>query len=299
MAAGGSSIETQIDPAGAWEMIKGRPAPALAGLVRGYIGFREDSPEPLLRRETPSEVVTLIVNFGVPLEVGAVGAPRRRFPGSFLARISELPAVTAFAGTSAGVQIDLSPLGAHMLLDLPMDELPEPVVGLGDVLGRDGGLLGERLAAMAGWEQRFDHLDELFARRFAAARAPLPSVEWAWRALLASGGTVPIGALTDRLGCSPRHLIGGFRAQVGVGPKQAGSIIRFGRTATALRGPAPPPLARLASECGYHDQSHMTREFRRFAGTTPADFAAARRADYLGVAEEKVNSVQDGAAPGA
>ena len=280
-------------------MAQAAPAPALAGLVGAYVGFEERADRPLLRRETPSENVTLIVNFGVPLEVGEVGGEREGFAGSFLARISELPAVTAFTGVSAGVQIDLSPLGAHMLLDLPMDELPEPVVALGEVLGREGERLADRLAALGDWELRFDYLDSLFLTRFAAARAPQPSVAWAWRALIGSGGTIPIGALTDRLACSPRHLIEGFRHQVGVAPKQAAAIIRFGRAARRLRAPEVTPLSRLALECGYHDQSHMTRDFHRFAGATPAAFAAARHAGYLGVDETKVNSVQDGAASAA
>jgi AraC-like DNA-binding protein len=279
-------------------MFRSPVAPALRGLIREYLGFREESAETLARRETPSEVVTLIINFGAPLEVAAVGEPGDAYAGSFLARICGTPAVVSFAGVSAGIQIDMSPLGAHMLLDLPMDELPDPVVDLGDVMGPAGARLGERLAAMPGWPARFDYLDDLFTRRFAAARAPQPSVQWAWGSLVASGGSVPISRLTDRLRCSPSHLIRGFRDQVGVTPKQAGRIIRFSRASGALRSTSPPALAELALSCGYHDQSHMTREFRRFAGTTPSAYARARHPDYLGVAEHGVNFVQDiGAAP--
>jgi AraC-like DNA-binding protein len=287
-------IEAQTDPGGAWEMFRSPVASPLRGLVREYIGFREESAKPLARRETPSEVVTLIVNFGVPLDVAAVGDEGDSYAGSFLARICGTPAIVSFAGVSAGVQIDMSPLGAHMLLDLPMDELPDPVVDLADVMGTEGA----RLAAMDGWEARFDYLDELFLARFAAARPPQPSVEWAWGSLLDSGGCVPISRLTDRLGCSPNHLIRGFRDQVGVTPKQAGRIIRFSRASGALRSAAPPALADLAASCGYHDQSHMTRDFRRLAGTTPSAYARARHPDFLGVAEHGVNFVQDeGASP--
>jgi AraC-like DNA-binding protein len=289
-------IVIEADPHGAWEMIRSPVAPGLEGLVRDYVGFREESAARLERRETPSELVTLIVNFGAPLDVAAVGQAGDRLDGSFLARICGTPAVVGFAGVSAGVQIDMSPLGAHMLLDLPMDELPDPVVALADVMGAEGRLLGGRLAAMPGWEERFDYLDDLLLRRFARARAPKASVEWAWRSLLASGGSIPIGRLTDRLACSPNHLIRGFRSQVGVTPKQAGSIIRFGRASRALRSTSPPALAALAAACGYHDQSHMTRDFRRYAGTTPAAYARARHPSFLGVDEDGVNSVQDGGA---
>ena len=33
--------------------------------------------------------------------------------------------------------------------------------------------------------------------------------------------------------------------------------------------------ARIAAECGYADQAHLTREFRRFTGTTPAALITA------------------------
>ncbi|MNY79481.1 Helix-turn-helix domain protein [compost metagenome] len=36
------------------------------------------------------------------------------------------------------------------------------------------------------------------------------------------------------------------------------------------------PLAAVASEAGYADQSHMTRDFRRRYGLTPAAFAGPR-----------------------
>ncbi len=268
--------------AGRWELAEAAPAEPLRGLVQGYTGFVESSPS-LRRREAPRPTVVLIVNFGVPLEIEAPGVPARSHASSFLAPLSRLPATTEFSGTSAGVQVDFSPLGAHMFCGLAMHELPEPVVALEDLLGAEGRRLTEALEDAPGWEARFELLDAAIERRIAAARAPSPSVEWAWRALRASGGQAPIGDLGERLGCSRRHLIAGFREQVGVPPKTAARIVRFDRAARVLRAGSGMDLARLAGECGYHDQPHMTREFRRLAGVTPAAYAGARLPGYLGV----------------
>jgi AraC-like DNA-binding protein len=283
MAARPSRVRRQLSHSGAWELAEAPPAPSLEGLVRGYVGFVETSAAPLRRREPPSGTCVLIVNFGVPLEVGAPGRPTVLYVDSFVARLSDLPATTAFNGTSAGVQVDFTPLGLHRFCGLAMHELPDPAVGLTELLGAEGRRLTEMLEGAPDWESRFDLLDDAIERRVCAARPPTPSVEWAWRALEARAGSLEIGRLSERIGCSPRHLIAGFREQVGVPPKTAARILRFDRAARLVRGSRQESLARIAAECGYHDQAHMTREFRALAGITPAAYRAAALPGYLGI----------------
>jgi AraC-like DNA-binding protein len=280
--------------AGDWEYIAAEPAPELRELVRGYAGFVETSPRPMRRRELPGPYVPLIISFGAPYEVGVPGERPVFHRDSFIARVSNLPATTSFTGRATGVQVDLSPLCAHMFVGLAMDELPAPAVGLTELLGAEGRRLTEMLEDAPDWESRFDLLDAAIGRRLARARAPKPSVQWAWRALEASGGAAEIGSLSERLGCSPRHLITGFREQVGVTPKTAARIVRLERAAAMLRERRGATLARVAADCGYHDQAHMTRDFRDLAMTTPSVYAAAWQPGFLGVPEERVNSVQDG-----
>jgi AraC-like DNA-binding protein len=299
MAERATRIRGQRSEVGGWELAEAPPAARLAGLVRRYVGFVETSATPLRRREPPSGTAVLIVNFGASLEVGAPGRPAVVHAGSFVARMSELPATTAFSGTSTGVQVDFSPLGLHLFCGLALHELPDPAVGLTELLGEEGRLLTEVLAGAPDWESRFDLLDAVIERRVAAARPPTPSVEWAWRALEASAGTLEVGRLSERIGSSRRHLIAGFREQIGVPPKTAARILRFDRAARLVRDPRRDSLARIASAAGYHDQAHMTREFRALAGITPAAYRAAALPGYLGIPAaagsdlEEVKSVQD------
>jgi AraC-like DNA-binding protein len=87
-------------------------------------------------------------------------------------------------------------------------------------------------------------------------------------------GNVPIAAVAQVVGISPRVLRRGFAVGFGVTPKQAARIIRFDRArrqlaASAAAG-APLPLAELATARGYADQAHLTREFAVFAGLPSA-----------------------------
>jgi AraC-like DNA-binding protein len=304
MVARPTRVRRRSSGTGAWELAEASPAPGLEVLVRGYVGFSETSVAPLRRRETPSGTPVLIVNLGVPLEVWAPGRARVAHADSFVARVSDLPATTAFQGTSAGVQVNFTPLGLHLFCGLAMDELPDPAVGLTELLGAEGRRLTELLEDARDWESRFALLDAAIERRAAVARSPTPSVQWAWRALESSAGRVEIGRLSDRIGCSRRHLIAGFREQIGVPPKTAARIVRFDRAAQLVRGDSQASLARIAGGCGYHDQAHLTREFRDLAGITPAAYRAAALPGFLGVPDDacaetrEVNSVQDGAVAG-
>ena len=46
-------------------------------------------------------------------------------------------------------------------------------------------------------------------------------------------------------------------------------MLRFGRVVRAIRAGEAADVADLAVLVGYYDQSHLTRDVREFAGTTP------------------------------
>jgi AraC-like DNA-binding protein len=74
---------------------------------------------------------------------------------------------------------------------------------------------------------------------------------------------------------SERQLRRRFDRAIGYGPATLARIQRFQRfLAHAQRTPSAP-LARLAAEAGYADQSHLARECRRLSGTSPSTLLAA------------------------
>lgn len=269
---------------GRMERVERDPAPAARGVVHRYCGYLHEGTGPARRLEVAQDQVTVILGFGPPLRVGG---PTRAAAdeSSFIAALHDSYAVTEECGSLHGIQVDLSPLGAHMLFGVAMHELSaQLVVGLEEVLGRAGRELVERLAEPVPWEARFELLDGFVARRLEQARRPAPDAVRAWGRLRETGGRLPIAALAGELGCSTRHLAARFREQVGPPPKTVARLMRFQRAVALLGRDDGARFAEIAQACGYYDQPHMSREFRELAGASPGEFVARRLPDGLGVA---------------
>lgn len=73
---------------------------------------------------------------------------------------------------------------------------------------------------------------------------------------------------------SPDRLERAMRRVLGTSPKQYILRIRAERAATMLVT-TDRSIARIAADCGYYDQSQLTRQFRRHIGVTPSDYRAA------------------------
>jgi AraC-like DNA-binding protein len=82
---------------------------------------------------------------------------------------------------------------------------------------------------------------------------------------------VPLAELSSVAGLTRFELVRRFRHQTGLTPHAFQTNVRITRARAMLsRG---EPIARVAAACGFADQPHLTRTFRRAVGVTPGRFA--------------------------
>jgi AraC-like DNA-binding protein len=140
------------------------------------------------------------------------------------------------------------------------------------LLGRDDLLAGEAKLAVI--------VEELRARltgRAAEQRRHDPGLADSLRQLLDAHlfDAVTLTQASETLAASPTHLVRSFTRSFGISPHAyvVGRRIDEARR-RLLQG---EPAAVIAPAVGFHDQSHLTRHFKRHVGTTPGRYARPGR----------------------
>lgn len=263
------------------------PDPRLAQLLhRPLLGFAVRQPGFQQMLEPPRPALTLMIDFE-----GEIRADGKALPDAWICGLSDRYALVQFGPSYASIDLELTPLGAYRLVGRPVRDLAGEILLLSDVFGRAGVELADGLRDRTDWSGRFDVLESFLLRRAAAGPEPLPMVEWAWRMVRASGGRATVQALAAEIGCSRRYLHERFSEQVGMAPKTALRLTRFERVCREIQR-RPSRWAELAIVAGYSDQSHLNRDFRELAGTTPTEFLA-RQIPGGGVVGDELPFVQD------
>jgi AraC-like DNA-binding protein len=85
------------------------------------------------------------------------------------------------------------------------------------------------------------------------------------------GEGLTLAEASQLLGADPSHLVRAFGAEFGIAPHRYLTGRRLDLARRLLL--AGHPGAEVAVAVGFHDQSHLTRHFRRLLGVTPSAFA--------------------------
>ncbi|MEU3623677.1 AraC family transcriptional regulator [Amycolatopsis coloradensis] len=245
------------------ERVLGAPHPGLAAHVLSYVAHDLPDIEPVSWQVTPLSVLTWAIDLEAPVRRG----PDGMVSDSPVLGLRDRPLVVEQAGSSRGIAVALTPLGAYGLFGIPLRALANSTVGAADLL--PPGSLTEQLAEAAGWPERFRLLDEYLVSRLVRGLELAAPVRYAWDRL--SAGPVRVGTLADEIGWSRQHLNARFREQIGLGPKTIGRITRLNRAMALLNRASSLSWSEVAYRGGYSDQAHLVREFRALTGCSPTE----------------------------
>ena len=246
------------------------PRPPLNKFVECFWTLESDpASEPCLaERILPDGCAELILNFGARFsEHNEDGAQKLQPLHYFVGQMTQ-PILIMPTGVVQLIGIRFQPGGTIPFFRQPMHELTNRVVPL-DQLGAafereliarvlDKPSLPEKIAALEQWLG-----ERIHDCKFDSWLLPLTSRIVGW------GGRVSVDELASAAGVSGRQLERRFLRDVGLGPKQLCRILRFQQVFRVVEQ-VNACWSAVAVDCGYYDQAHLIRDFREFAGQTPA-----------------------------
>jgi AraC-like DNA-binding protein len=92
-------------------------------------------------------------------------------------------------------------------------------------------------------------------------------------AMRKANGTIPVNEVAAAAHATIRTLERKFKRSSGHTVKDVSALMRFEQVRNQLWLEPDSNLAALAHDFGYTDQSHLSKEFKRYSGTTPGMFA--------------------------
>lgn len=88
-----------------------------------------------------------------------------------------------------------------------------------------------------------------------------------------TGGKISIQTLAQETGYSECYIRRVFQRVHGISPKVFEKFVRFQSLLKRMNFEAERiDISEIAVDCGYYDQSHMIKDFRKFSGVTPDQF---------------------------
>jgi len=198
---------------------------------------------------------------GDPAVAGVYGIPRQKTSRTI-------------AGRGWVVGTKFRPGGFAAFCRIPMPELVDGAVSLGQAFGQADGVELERaVAAHADVDGRIKAIEAFFRRRAPRPDPARALVTQIVGEMLSADPSLRVEQLAARHGLSTRALQRLFRAHVGVGPKWVLRRYRLHEATERIGAGEAHDLTALAHDLGYFDQSHFNREFRSLVGTSPTAYA--------------------------
>jgi AraC-like DNA-binding protein len=246
------------------------PLPQLAGIVHCVWLLESDASRGAADPVLPDGRPELVLHFGDRFE-------RISAPGQVVAQPSILfagqvtsPLLLRPTGRVAVVGVRFHPHGASGLISMPQHELAGLTIDAGALSPR----LERDLAAIGcadGDLGRTAVAVQQVLLRWAAPGRLDPRVRFAVETIERSKGRVSVDTLSRAVNITRRHLERRFLDHVGATPKRLARIARFQHALRMLERFDSLPGADTAAACGYADQSHFIRDFRRLAGCSPSE----------------------------
>lgn len=170
--------------------------------------------------------------------------------------------------------VKFTPLGLHQLTGINMAHISNKIIDANDVWNYEIDLLYEEILGRQNSIERIQAIENFLKRK----KTQQSSNQKTYLVKHSVGQMerdkmYDISKLREDVFTTKKTFERYFLNHIGVTPKQYANICRFNNVRTYLDTlPTEPEWHDVIVSFGYYDQSHLIKEFKRYAGRTPSEY---------------------------
>lgn len=182
--------------------------------------------------------------------------------------------MATFNGNYSFFEIVFRPNGFNGIFGLPIHSFTDHLIAADDVFDITVRYLFEQLCAAKNLIER-GRLADTFLLESLKKRKPgnrKDSIGFTSNMILTSTGPLSVARLAYYANMGVRSFERHFFQQVGMSPRLFCCVARFNHALEIKLSDPQKDWTSIAHECGYFDQMHLVKDFKRFSGNSPAAF---------------------------
>ncbi len=252
------------------------PSPPLTAFVECYYQWEATAAEPVVVQSPPNGRCALVFNLGAPYLSSQGNATPMPVPAAFVSGQFTSNYKLHLLGNILTIGAVLRPSAVHNFFGIRMSQLVNTRASM-EILGTDTSSLLEKITSGKSAEDRVTVVDEFLLSKLHHAKARLTIIDEAVDYIDQSKGCTTVDAIALHLRVSRRYLEKKFLEKVGISPKFYARLRRFSTLSNEIAHSQNIDWPRIVTEYGFHDQSHLVKEFIEFNQMNPSQYHLLHR----------------------
>ena len=251
---------------------KFQPTDALRTFVVCYFIWEGEAAEGLHVQSPPNSYSSIVFNYADPYKAAQHNNAPATVPRAFVSGQFTTNYTLSLQGKIGMTGVVLKPTALYNFFGVRMSELVNARVSLSFLPGLPEDILWTAVKNQSSDEGRIKVLEELVLSYVTVAKSNLTIIDEAVDYIDACKGCVSVEAVANHMKISRRYLEKKFLEKVGVSPKFYSRIKRFGNLSNKIAHHEKIDWQEIVEEYGFHDQSHLVKEFMEFNRMNPTRY---------------------------
>jgi AraC-like DNA-binding protein len=253
------------------------PAPTLNALVECYFAWEGDAGEGLKVQSPPNCFTSITFNYESQYFASQNGSIPVQVPRAFVSGQFTSNYTLELRGKIGMVGIVLKPCSLFNIFGVRMSQLVNSRVPLSFLPGLPEAILWSAVKDQVAVEGRIRILEELMLSYVNVATTNASIIDEAVDFIDSCRGCISVEEVASHLKISRRYLEKKFLEKVGLSPKFYARLKRFGALSHKIAQNPKVDWQEIVTEFGFHDQSHLVKEFLEFNQMNPTQYHLLHR----------------------